>query len=183
MHVLRNVCVVHNFDGDGLALAHPQEGTGDFIAVADCADYNLRGQLDQHGHDLQGEIRRTPGRLRFQRHHQMLWRPRNLLEAKRLPKRGPQLGRPGRNHGGPSKPYKIPSLHAILIPIHGRKWLTSGYSFSEWYQTDGKCVPVACRLTASKGKKRTKNVFLLKLDTADVDRSANQNRVHGKCYS
>ena len=60
MHVLRNVCVVHNVDGDGLALAHPQEGTGDFIVVADCADHNLRGQLDHHGRDLQGEIRRTP---------------------------------------------------------------------------------------------------------------------------
>ena len=60
MHVLRNVCVVHNVDGDVLALAHPQEGTGDFIVVADCADDNLRGQLDQHGRDLQGEIRRTP---------------------------------------------------------------------------------------------------------------------------
>jgi hypothetical protein len=47
--------------------------------------------------------------------------------------------------------------------MHGRKWLTSGY------QTDEKCVPVTCRLTASKDKKRTKNVFLLKLDSADVD--------------
>jgi hypothetical protein len=45
-----------------------------------------------------------------------MWRPRNLLEAWRLPQRGPQLACPGRDHGGPSKPYKIPSLHAILIP-------------------------------------------------------------------
>jgi hypothetical protein len=64
MHVLRNVRVVHNLDGDALALAHPQQGTGDFIAVADRADDNLRGQLDHHGRDLQGEIRRAPGGLR-----------------------------------------------------------------------------------------------------------------------
>jgi hypothetical protein len=42
-------------------------------------------------------------------------RPRILPEVWRLPKSGPQLACPGRDHGGASKPNKIPSLHAILI--------------------------------------------------------------------
>jgi hypothetical protein len=33
MHVFRNVCIVHNLYGDRLALAHPQQGTGDFIVA------------------------------------------------------------------------------------------------------------------------------------------------------
>jgi hypothetical protein len=45
----------------------------------------------------------------------MLSWPLILLEALRVPKRGPQLACPSRDHSGPSKPYKIPSLHAILI--------------------------------------------------------------------
>jgi hypothetical protein len=39
-----------------------------------------------------------------------------LSEAERLPKSGPQLACPGRDHGVPSRLNKIPSLHAILIP-------------------------------------------------------------------
>ena len=81
VHVFRNGCVVRNVDGDGLALADPQERTWDFVAVADCADDNLRGQFDHHGRDLQGEIRRMPGGFRFQWRHPMLWRSRNPLEA------------------------------------------------------------------------------------------------------
>ena len=116
MHVLRNVCVVHNIDGDALALAHPQQGTGDFIAVAYRADDNLGGQFDQCGRDLKGEVRPTPDGLRFQRHHTMLWRSLNLLKAWRLPKPGLQLLCPGSDHSGTAKPYKFPSLHAILFP-------------------------------------------------------------------
>jgi hypothetical protein len=126
MDVFRNVCVVHNLYGDRLALAHPQQGTGDLIAVADGAEHNLRGQLDHHRCDSQAEIRGVLGCVRFQRHHPMLWRPRILLEAERLPKSGPQLACPGRDHGGPSKPNKIPSLHAILIPAANATMQTSG---------------------------------------------------------
>ena len=116
MHKLRNVCAVHHVNGDGLAFAHSQQGPGNLIVVADGADYNLRSQLDQHGRDLQGEIRPMPhrprsGGLRLQRRHPMLRRPRSLR-----PKPGLQPACPGRHHGAPSKPYKIPSLHAILIP-------------------------------------------------------------------
>ena len=63
----------------------------------------------------QGEIRRMPGALRFQRNHQMLLLPRKLLETGCLRKRGLQLACPSRDHGGPSKPHKISSLHAILV--------------------------------------------------------------------
>ena len=47
MHVFRNVRVVHNLYGDALALSHPQQGTGDLVAVADRAEHNLGRQLDQ----------------------------------------------------------------------------------------------------------------------------------------
>jgi hypothetical protein len=73
MHVFRNVCVVHNLYSDRLALAHPQQGTGDLIAVADGADDNLRRQFDQHWRDLQVEVRRASGGPRFRRHrHRVL---------------------------------------------------------------------------------------------------------------
>jgi len=46
----------------------------DLVAVADGADHHLRSQLDRHGRDLQGEIRRAGG-LRFeQRRYRALWR-------------------------------------------------------------------------------------------------------------
>ena len=75
MHVFRNVRAVHNLYRDAPALSHPQQGTGDLVAVADGADHHLRGQLDRHGRDLQGEIRRAVGGVRFeQRRHRALWR-------------------------------------------------------------------------------------------------------------
>jgi hypothetical protein len=46
----------------------------------------------------------------------MLWHSHRLRKAWRFAKRGPQLAGPGRDHGGPSKPYKVSSPHAILIP-------------------------------------------------------------------
>jgi hypothetical protein len=55
----------------------------------------------------------------------MLGRPRIVLKTWRLPKRGVQLACPGGNHGGPSKPNKIPSLHAILIPAANATLQTS----------------------------------------------------------
>jgi hypothetical protein len=81
MHELGNVCIIHNVDGDGLALAHPHERTGNLIVVADRADDNLWGQLNHCGRDSQGEIRRASGGLRF-RHRllRMLWRRRNVPE-------------------------------------------------------------------------------------------------------
>ena len=69
MHVLGHVCIIHNIDGDGLALAHPHERTGNLIVVADRADHNLRSQLDRHGCDLQREIRRAVDGLRFRVRH------------------------------------------------------------------------------------------------------------------
>jgi hypothetical protein len=116
MHEFRNVGFVHNVDGDVLAFAHPQQWARDFIVVADCADDNLRSQLNQHGRDLQGEIRRRPGGLGLQGRHRMLRRLHTLLETWGLAKRGPQLACSGRDHGGASKTYKIPSLHLILTP-------------------------------------------------------------------
>ena len=118
VHVFRNIRVVHYLYGDALALAHPQQRTGDLIAVADGADYNIRGQLDHHGRDSQAEIGRALGGVRFQRrHHRMLRRYRTLPQAGRFPKQGgPQLACPGRQHGGPSQPYKLPSFQLILIP-------------------------------------------------------------------
>ena len=59
VHVFRNVRVVHNLDGDALPLSHAQEGARHLVAVADRADYNLRGQLDDHGRDSKGEVRRA----------------------------------------------------------------------------------------------------------------------------
>ncbi len=67
VHVFRNVGVVHNLHGDSLALSHPQKGTGNFIAVADRADYHPRGQLDHCGCDAQGVIGCVPGDPRFRR--------------------------------------------------------------------------------------------------------------------
>jgi hypothetical protein len=160
MNVLRNVCVVHNLNGDALALANPQEGTGDFIAVTDGADDNLRGQLDQHGRNLEREIRRTPGGLGVgHRCHRILQGGRQLLEACRLPKRGPQLACPGRDHGSPSKPYKIPSLHAILIPTGDRSWLIRLQFLRYAGEATSSGIPVTCWLTASKGKKSMKTSF------------------------
>ena len=116
MHVLRNVRAVHNLYGDALALSHPQQGTGDLVAVADSAEHNLGRQLNRHRCDPQGEIRRAPGGLRFRRRHlRMLWRPRNL--RRRLRERGPQLTCSRRDRGGPSKPCKIPPVHVILTPV------------------------------------------------------------------
>ena len=81
MDVLRNVRIIHNVDGNGLALAHPQERTGNHIAVADRADDNLWGQLNHRGCDSQVEIRRASRVLRSRhRHLRMLWRRRNVPE-------------------------------------------------------------------------------------------------------
>jgi hypothetical protein len=46
MHVFRNVRVAHNLNGDALALSHPQQGTGNLVAVADSAEHNLGCELD-----------------------------------------------------------------------------------------------------------------------------------------
>ncbi len=46
----------------------------------------------------------------------MPWRPRNLLKAWRLPPTRAATCLSGSRSWCPSKPYKIPSLHAILIP-------------------------------------------------------------------
>jgi hypothetical protein len=118
MHVFRNVRVVDNFYGDAPALSHPQQRTGDSIAVADRADYNLRGELDHRGCDLQGEIGPVPAG-RQGRRHKILWRPRALAEWRRgrLREGGPQYICPRRDQGGTSKPHKIPSVHAIFIPV------------------------------------------------------------------
>ena len=76
VHVFRNVRVVHNLDGDALPLSHAQQGAGHLVAVADRADYNLRGQLDDHGRDSKGEVRRAlnsiPGIPSRCRHHRGL---------------------------------------------------------------------------------------------------------------
>src|SRR6202012_1567863 len=84
MHVLRNVCVVHNVDGDVPAFAYAQQGTGNLITVSDRADYTLRSQLDQHVFDLQGEIGRRSAGLRRRWHHLILWRPGIRLKVERL---------------------------------------------------------------------------------------------------
>jgi hypothetical protein len=117
MHVFRNVRVVHNLYGDAPALSHPQQGAGDLVAIADRAEHNLWRQLDHHRRDPQREIRRAPGGLRAQgRHSRMRWRPRHLPLRWRLTERGPQFACPRPDHGSPSKPRKIPSIHLILIP-------------------------------------------------------------------
>jgi hypothetical protein len=76
MHVFRNVRLVHNVDGDVLPLSHTQERARHLVAVADRADYNLRGQLHDDGRDSKGEVRRSlngipaiPSRCR---HHRVL---------------------------------------------------------------------------------------------------------------
>src|ERR1700684_1183791 len=116
MHVLGNVRIIHNVDDHGLSLAHPQEGTGDFITVADGADDNLRSQLDHHGCDSQGEIDSAPGGLCLQRRpHRMLRLRGNMSERQRLRERGPQLTCACRDHGGAAKPHKIPAIHLVSV--------------------------------------------------------------------
>jgi len=116
VHILRNVRVVRYVNRNGPTLSRPQKRTGDFIVVADSADNNLRSQLDQHWSDLQAEIGRRPDGLLFYRRHLVLRNSRIRRKATRLCQRRVQLVCPGCNHGGTSKPYKIPSLQAILIP-------------------------------------------------------------------
>jgi hypothetical protein len=57
----------------------------------------------------------------------MLWLPENLPMRRRLRERGPELTSTCRDHGRPSKSYKIPSVHVIPMLIANGREATAPY--------------------------------------------------------